>query len=159
MTVDKWIGGTPTDGQTITVKECDKYQIQTDFRLEKVMWLGPTPSADDTVGEESIEILCNTRPVLPVRDTDPIEIPIRYQEALQACLEWKAAERAGDETPKVDQLQAKYHIIVRRFQGDVYRPPIDAPMSPWLNRKYSGGSRGVRYMTPSGVKYDVSGWL
>ena len=159
MTVDKWIGGTPAGAETVTVKECDKYQIQTNFRLERVLWLGPTPSNNDAIGSESIEILCNTRPILPTKDSDPIEIPIRYMEPLQACLEWKAAERAGDESNTVINHKAVYELVVKQFQRDVYRPPTEATISAWRNRMYSGRRRGVRDQTPSGVKFDTSGWL
>jgi hypothetical protein len=155
LTVDKWIGGTPVAGETVTVKVCDKYQVQTDFRIERVLRIGPTPSNSDAVGSESLEILCNTEPRLPTQDDDPIELPRKFERPIQACLRWKAAERAGDEDAKVDRFELRYDTIVRQYQGDVYRPPLDAPLSAWSLRNRAGRFRGRRYMDSRGIPYDI----
>jgi hypothetical protein len=155
LTVDKWIGGTPTAGETVTVKVCDKYQVQTDFRIERVLRIGPTPSNSDAVGSESLEILCNTEPRLPTQDDDPIELPRKFERPIQACLRWKAAERAGDEDAKVDRFELRYDTIVRQYQGDVYRPPLDAPLSAWSLRNRAGRFRGRRYTDSRGIPYDI----
>ena len=156
LTVDKWIGGIPTAGETVTVRECDKYQVQTEFRVEKVLWLKPTPSSSDTVGDESIELLVNSMINLPEEDDDPIEIPERYVDPILACLEWKAAERAGDARNVVDGLRAVYKFTVRSYTGDIYRPPVEHTMTAWGNRGYSGQGMGVKHQTLSGAKYDLS---
>lgn len=156
LTVDKWIGGTPPDAESVTVKEADKYQVQTDFRIERVIQIAPTPSADDATGSESVEILCNCEPRFPTQDDDPIEIPRNYERPIHACLEWKAAERAGDEQGAVDRLEVKYERIVVSYQGDINRPPIEEPISAWGNRRRGRGIGERRFEDSRGIPWDIS---
>jgi len=156
LTVDRWIGGLPVDGESVTAKECDKYQIQTDFRIERILQIGPTPSASDDAGSESLEILCNTVPRFPTQDDDPIEIPRQFERPIQACLMWKAAERAGDDQSSVDRLEAKYDLIVRRYQGDINRPPIEEPITAWGNRRGGARLRERRFEDSRGIPWDIS---
>lgn len=154
LTVDKWIGGTPSAAESVVCKECDKYQIQTEFKVEKVLQLAPTPSSGDSTGDESIEILCNVLAKLPTRDSDPIEIPQHYMELLLTCLEWKASRRAGDELGMVERLEARYYTKMPAYQKDVYRPPVETVMTAFGNRR-RGRVRESRYMTRAGWKWDI----
>jgi len=89
----------------------------------------------------------------------PNELVARSSPTLKsmvACLAWKAAERSGDEQTKVDRLEVKYEAIVRNYQNDVYRPPLDTILSAWGNRLYAGRSGGRRYTDSRGIAYDVS---
>jgi hypothetical protein len=155
LTVDKWIGGTPSAGEEVTVKVCDKYQVQTDFRIERVLRIGPTPSNSDSIGSESLQILCNTEPRLPTQDDDPIELPRKFERPILACLRWKAAERAGDEDAKVDRFELRYDTIVRTYQGDIYRPPLDEPISAWGLRRRGNRFRDRRFQDSRGIAYDI----
>jgi hypothetical protein len=155
LTVDKWIGGNPSTAETVTVKECDKYQVETNFQIERVIWLSPTPSGSDGVGDESIEILCNVQGHMPTKDSDPIELHIRYKEPILAALEWKAAERAGEDSGTIDRLETKYETKVSGFTGDVYRPPENHIMTVISNRRRGRRFGESRYMTRDGWKWDV----
>ena len=153
MTVDKWIGGQPTDGETITVKECDQYQIESQFRIERVLQIGPTPSASDTIGSESIIVLYNSILQVPEEDDDPIEIPQKFIEPIQECLKWKVAQLIPDYTDKeIKGLEGYYLATVARYAGDIYRPPINEPISPWTNRR-KAVTRGVKDQTASGIRW------
>jgi hypothetical protein len=156
LTVDKWIGGIPSAGEEVTVKECDKYRIQMDYRIERTMLIAPTPSTSDAAGSESIVVLCNTRPKFPEHDFDPIELPFQFLRPLEACALWKAAERAGDEESVVGTLEEKYERIVTRYQGDIYRPPIEEIMTAYGNRNHGSRARGRRYQDSRGIAWDIT---
>lgn len=156
LTVDRWIGGLPSAGESVVARVCDKYQVQTDFRIERVMKIGPTPSTSDTTGSESLEILCNTVPRFPVQDDDPIEIPQKFERPIRACLMWRAAERAGDDQNSVDRLETKYDAVVRRYQGDIYETPLDEPMSAWSNRHRGARMRERRFEDSRGIPWDIT---
>lgn len=155
LTTDKWIGGQPGNGETVTVKECDEYQVETKHRIERVMWIGPTPSASDTVGSESMEILYAARPTLPEEDDDPIEIPEKYKPALLKCLVWKAAELRGTASQQeLEALEAFYTQTVMKYRGDVWQTPLNKPLTVWGNRNPARYGES-RYMTPSGLKWNI----
>lgn len=154
LTVDMWIGGTPAPAETVTVNECDAYQIETEFRIERVLQIGPTPASSDTIGSESILIECNSIQ-LPSEDDDPIEIPRNYRRALQACLMWKAAERTGADDNIVHILEANYQNSVRSKRGDIYRPPTDQIMSVVQNRRGRVRRYGVKDQDRRGIKWTI----
>lgn len=153
--VDKWIGGVPGAGETVTCRECDRYQIEGRHLNERVMWIGPTPSATASLGTENIEVLGNLRPPLPEEDDDPIAIPEEYKEAVLDCLVWQAARLKGEREPEeLESLRMIYRNTAKDFQGDIFRPPIGEYISPWGNRRKSN-RRGYRYRTPSGLRWDL----
>ena len=153
--VDKWIGGLPGAGETVSIKECDSYQIESKFRTQRVMRLSPTPSSSDTEGSESIEILYNDSPNLPERDSDPIEIPERYYRTLITCGVWQTRFLMGNEDDAtLTGLEQKYNIQASKDMGDVWKPPHGRPISPWINRQGVSGSRS-RYQTSGGVSWNA----
>ena len=154
LTVDKWIGGQPTDGETVTVKECDQYQVEGEYRTQRVIRLGPTPSASDSVGAESMVVLYYAYPALPKVDSDPIEMDERYQKPLLRCLEWKAAERMGRPTDEIVNLERFYDAVKSQYAGDIDRPPLNKPLTAWQNRQLAS-RRGVKDQTYSGRKWSL----
>jgi len=156
LTVDRWIGGIPAAGEVVSVKVTDKYRVQMDYRVERTMLLAPTPSTTDTIGSESIEVLCNTQPKLPEHDFDPIEVPEQFMRPIQACLAWKAAERAGDEESIVDNLEVKYERIVTQYQGNIYRPPIEESMTAFGNRHSGRRVAERRFQDSRGIAFDIT---
>lgn len=135
LTVDKWIGGNPADGEVVTVRESDTYQVEGKFRNEAVIWLRPTPAASDAVGEERIEINANTRPILPTQDDDPIEIDQQYSEALLQASIHAAARKKGNHTD-VDLAgkNALYENEVQKVMGDIWQG-TNRQVNPSANRR------------------------
>ncbi len=134
--VDKWIGGKPTDGETVTIRTCDAYQIQSKFRTERVFWLRPTPNSDDTVGKESLHILYNDTPTLPENDTDPIVIPQRYLTPLMAACLYFCAQQKGNYTlADMIAYETRYIQSVKPYLADVYAQPTNEPLRPYQNRQ------------------------
>lgn len=154
LTVDFWVGGQPTDGETVVVKACDEYQIEDRFRTQKVLWLRPTPSASDDIGEESVEIMFSLCPELPEADTDPIEIPEKYYEPLFLAVRFYAARSRGSHSRQdLADFWAQYRNEVRDFMADVWSPPHTSQIVPYDNSQLPG-RRGTRYQTSSGVSWD-----
>lgn len=154
LTVDMWIGGIPTAGEPVTVKECDQYQVEGEFRTQRVMRIGPTPSQSDTVGSESMMVAYYACPKLPTVDSDPIEMDEKYKDALLACLEWKASERIGKKHGEVIVLRSYYKAVQTEYAGDIDAPPLAQPLTAWNNRK-SASRRGVKDQTASGRKWSL----
>lgn len=157
LTVDKWIGGKPADGQTVTVKECDKYQIEDRMATQKCMWIGPTIDASDSIGSESIIIQYVRVPIMPEYDDDEIEIPQLYEQPLLQCAKWQAMKLRGVYAPAdVINEEALYTNAVRPFLGNIFAPPINKPLNVWNNRNPRGVRRGeTRYTTPNGLRWDL----
>jgi hypothetical protein len=154
LTVDMWIGGTPLAGETVICYECDEYQIEGEYRTQRMLWLGPTPTTSDTLGTENIEVLYHACPEYPKKDTDLIELDEHYRELLQKAVEWKAGERTGKQAAEVAALKQLYDLDVRKYQGDIYGPPLRRPLTVWGNRNLAA-RRGVKDQTPNGVKWDL----
>lgn len=154
LTVDMWIGGQPADAETVTVKECDQYQVEGEFRTQRVMRVGPTPSQSDTIGSESMMVLYYACPKLPTVDSDPIEMDERYKDPVLAALEWKAAERIGAKHNEVNVLRDYYKLVSSEYRGDIDRPPLSQPLSAWNNRKLAS-RRGVKDQTASGRRWSL----
>ena len=153
LTVDMWIGGTPANGEVVTVRQCDSYQVESEYRTQRVLWVGPTPNVSDTIGSESVLVLYHAVPELPETDADPIEIDEIYRELVCIALEWKAGERTGKPMQEVITLKGIYETMLRKYQGDVYKPPLREPLTVWGNRV--GRRYGVRDQTPSGARWNT----
>jgi len=156
LTVDKWIGGLPSAGEIVTVKECDQYSIEDRFATERQVWIGPPASSSDTAGSESILMSGYRKPRMPQEDDDPIEVPEHYEVPLVACARWQMAELMGIYTPaEVLSFEEIYRREVNRYTGDVDRPPYNRPISPWRNRQRSASKRGRRDQTRNGLVWDI----
>lgn len=156
LTIDKWIGGLPTDGETVTVQECDQYQIEDAFATERVIWIGPPASSSDGVGSESIHMFGNRVPHMPQEDDDPLEIPEHYEQPMIACTKWQVADLAGIYTPgEVAAYKALYEAEMLPLRGDVFRPPMNKPISPFRNRVRRGGRLGRRDQTRNGLRWNI----
>lgn len=154
--VDEWIGGTPVAGETISIKSCDQYQVETRPQIQPVMWLGPTPNDSDANGVRSIEVIFIKQPFVPEYDWQMIDIPDKYRIALYKCCSWQAADLAGSlDITKVDRYQQSYEMEVAKLLGDSMDVPYGEVMTPYTNR-IGRGVKATRYTTHSGVSYDVS---
>jgi len=157
LTVDKWIGGLPTDGETVTVIEADKYQVEDKYAGERQIWIGPPASSGATLGSENILMSGARVPRIPVEDDDPIEIPEHYEIPLISCVKWQVADLRGIYTPaELAAFRQLYKEEVRRYGSDVDRPPNNRPISPYRNRKRTAHSYGRRDQTSSGIAFDLS---
>ncbi len=156
--VDYWIGGIPTDGEEVSVRECDRYQIESRFPTERVMWITPAPSEDDTLGQESLEILYNRYPTMPVNDSDLIPIDRQYSLPLFKCCRWQCYLMKGN-TPedRLEALEQGYKRSVRDYLGDADKTPKGRPITPWRNR-YPSYARLHRYTVSSGARFDASSY-
>lgn len=154
--VNYWIGGQPTDAEEVSISECDRYQVESRFATEPVLWINPAPDTDDTIGQESLELLYNRMPTLPVNDTDLIPVPERYSRPLLHCARWQCFLEKGN-TPEtaLDRLEQRYENDVRKFMGDIYKPTRGKVITPWRNRS-RGYYRRNRYAVAS---YDPSSLL
>jgi hypothetical protein len=159
LDVDKWIGGVPAAGQTVTVRACDKYQVETRPAIERVISIGPTPTTSDSLGKRSIVILSNRRPLEAQHDWEELEVPEKYRRPLYAAAYWMAAELTGIYTPAIlSNYEQQYEREVADKRGDANINRVNAVMSPWLNRQ-RGGSRGTRYQGRSGITWNVRSQL
>lgn len=154
--VEEWIGGTPVDGETITIQACDEYQVETRPQIEPVMRIGPTPSSSDDVAERSIEVMFIKQPFIPSHDWQMIDIPDKYRIALYKCCKWQAADLAGSLTvTQVDRHQVSYEVEIAKQLGDAQSQPIGEIQTVWGNRR-GRRTKESRYTTRSGASYDVS---
>jgi hypothetical protein len=154
LTVDRWIGGQPADGEVVNVRTCDQYEVRDKFRTERVMWLRPTPAEDDTLGTESMEVNYVSEPILPEEDADPIEIPRKYARPLFDCGVWRAALKKGNVSEtELTRKEATYRRSAGEFMADVWAPPRTGMIYPYLNRLRGGYARS-RYTTRSGASYN-----
>jgi hypothetical protein len=157
LTVDEWIGGLPTDGETVTVKEADKYQVEDRYAGERQIWIGPPASSGAGLGSENILMSGARMPRIPVEDDDPIEIPEHYELPLIACSKWQVADLRGIYEPaEIAAFRRLYKEEVRSYAGDVNRPPSNRPISPYRNRKRTARSYGRRDQTSRGIVFDIS---
>jgi hypothetical protein len=152
--VDKWIGGIPTAGETVTVRTCDEYQVEGEYRTQRVLQIGPTPTESDTIGSESICVLYYALPKLPLDDDDAIEMDERYKPPLLKALEWKAAERWGKEFNYVMNLESVYKATANNYRGDLNRPDLRQPLTVSGNRSIAT-RYGLKNQVPSGIRYDI----
>jgi len=133
--VNYWIGGKPTDGETVSIKDCDEYHVETKERTQRAIWIGPTPSASDTVGTESLEILYTSTPTIPDKDSDVLEIPDKYEQPLQRAGEWQAAILTGTfSRMELDGYERTYKMSVLPYKHDIFRPPMGRQLTVWGNR-------------------------
>lgn len=160
LDVERWIGGVPSAGETVTVRSCDRYQVQTRPAIERVMCLGPTPTTTDTGGSESLLILSNRRPLEALNDYEELEVPEEYRRPLFQAGYWMAAELTGIYGPEqLSNYQVMYERAVLPYQGNVHKTKLSAVMSPYTNRARSR-HLGRRYMgTRSGVAFNIRGQL
>ena len=155
--VDMWIGGQPSDGETVTIKTCDKYQIEDNSSTVRAMWIGPTPSTSDAVGTSSIEILYNKVPEFPQDDTDKLQIPDHYKQLVLDCARWQVAFLSGrHELRSINDFRMMYKAALPEYAKDVNRPPYGKSLSMWSNR--NAGRRDRKYTTRSGNRWNVSGY-
>jgi hypothetical protein len=151
--VDFWIGGQPVNGETVAIQTCDEYQIQSRFRTESVMWIRPTPNANDTEGVETLHFLFNDTPVLPERDSDPIEIDEHYFDPLFAAGMWKCTVQKGSHgLAEVTSLRTIYQEVVKPYLADANEPPRNEPLRPYQNQRLVRSGRSDT--GPSGVAWD-----
>jgi hypothetical protein len=144
------------DGETVTVAECDQYQVEDMFALERQIWIGPAPSSSDTLGSESLMMSGTRMPRIPQEDDDPIEIPEHYEQPLLACIKWQVADLRGILEPaEVLAYKFAYQQEVRGYRGDVFRPPFNRPISPWRNRVRTASRHGRRDQTRNGLAWDI----
>ena len=154
LTVDKWIGGLPSAGETVTIYTSDKYQIQDKFTTERTMWIGPTADSSDVAGDESIIILYNERIQVPDEDDDPLEVDEMYEQPVLRCVEWQAATKTGIySVQQLAEFESVYRNTVRDYRGEVFAPPL-GPINPVKNRR-GRGRRGYPHQTPNGLRWDV----
>ena len=155
LTVDKWIGGIPAAGETVTVKTCDEYQVEARVESYRSMWIAPTPSASDTVGTENVLVIGCQEPHIPDNDYELIEIPREYERVLKACLRWQMQDYSGidvDNPGMLEGLRIGYETLARKFAGDIYAPPITRQLTTWGNRYPA--VRGVNDQTPNGLLWE-----
>ena len=157
LTVDRWIGGQPVDAETITVKECDKYQIEHAFRTEKVLWINPPVTDSDTVGTESLDILFDGYPTLPAEDDDPIEIPeMPYAPAIMKCLFWQCMKKKGNASlAELLAVETSYRQTVKPMMQDVNAAPPSGQLSAYTNRRKIAARVGYKDQGPSGLKWNL----
>lgn len=160
ITVSYWIGGIPTAGQAVTVRECDAYQFTTKAEIQPVIWIGPTCDESDSVGEERIVVSYAKCPVLPTADSDPIPFERKYERPFRECLKWQAWERTGllaDNPGAIAGLKRAYEVEARKYRGDIWNQPKGYAQSFWRNQRMSQTvARGVRDQVPSGIRYSVT---
>lgn len=156
LTVDKWIGGLPAAGETVTVAECDQYSIEDRFSTQRQIWIGPPGTSSATSGSENIVMSGYRKPRMPQEDDDPLEIPQHYEIPLISCSRWQMAELMGIYTPaEILSYEEIYRREVRKYTGDVDRPPYNRPISPWRNRVRSAARYGRRDQTRNGLLWDI----
>ena len=156
LDVERWIGGVPAAGETVTVKSCDSYQVQSRPAIERVICIGPTPTTTDTGGSESLLLLSNRRPLEALADYEELEVPEEYRRPLYMAGYWMAAELTGIYGPEqLSNYQVLYERTVAPYQGNVHKTQLSVVMSPYTNRRRSFGF-GRRYMgTRSGIAFNV----
>lgn len=151
--VEYWIGGQPVDGETISIQTCDEYLIQSRFRTEKVMWIRPTPNANDPEGEENLHFLFNDTPELPERDGDPIEIDNHYWDPFFACCLWQCTIQKGSHgLAELTSLRTIYREVVKPYLKDAQEPPRNEPLRPIEAQRVSFPDRSDT--GPSGIAWD-----
>jgi len=157
LTVNMWIGGQPTDAETVTVKECDQYQIENKFRTQKVLWINPPVENSDDVGSESLEILFSGYPMLPDEDDDPIEIPeMPYSPAIMKCLFWQCLKKKGNASQaEVIAAETIYRQGVKPFMQDINAPPSTGKLTALNNRRGRSGRIGYKDQGPSGALWNL----
>jgi len=157
LTVDKWIGGKPSAAETVTVVEADKYQVEDKYAGERQIWIGPPASSGASLGSENILMSGARVPRIPIEDDDPIEIPEDYEQPLIACSKWQVADLRGIYNPaEIDAFRTLYKKEVKSYGSRVDRPPNNAPISPYRNRKRTARSYGRRDQTSRGIAFDIS---
>lgn len=157
--VVEWIGGLPSAGETVTIQECDEYEVLTTPNIEPVIYLGPTPTTSDDAGTRSMVADYVKRPFFPEHDWQYVDIPDKYRTVLYRCVEWQAQILAGTLPPATvkKQYQDVYDIEATKFAGDIDRGPKGDVMTV-------GGNRSPRvierqHTTHSGVPYNVGNLL
>ncbi len=157
--VDMWRGGQPADGEVVTVRECDQYQVEGRFRTQRAMWISPAATSSATLGTENLEVWFNAMPTLPENDDDPIEIPHDgYMEALVKCAMWKARFLQGIHTHlEVRGMEQDYKDSAKEVMGDSKQSSPQKTISAWENRKSGLRKRywGRREQGRSGVAWDI----
>lgn len=156
--VDMWRGGQPADGEVVSVRECDQYQVEHRFRTQRVMWITPAPSASATLGTENLRIWFNATPTLPENDDDPIEVPNGYMEALVKCGMWKARFLQGIYSHlEIRAMEEDYKDSAKEVMGDVFRSPPQETVTPWTNRRNVIRTKrwGERDQGPSGARWTL----
>ena len=148
------------NGAVNTFAVDDAYQIEDKWRDERVLLLSPTPSDDDTIGEESILIQYSAVPQLPTDDSHIIEIPEQFYEALFKCATWQTGKLSSKFSAiEVEGLQVIYEREAMKYKGDTHKPPSSETINVWENRKHRGG-RGARSDSSiTGVAYNLDSIL
>lgn len=158
-----WVGGVPTAGETVTVHTADKWQVQTRAAIERVMMIGPTPTTTDTIGERSIVLLSNRRPLEAQYDWEELEVSEEYRRPLYTAAYWMAAELTGifaNDPNRLGSFRNAFLAEVVNQMGDVNKNDVDEIMSPWTNRRLGGGAYGRRYQgSRSGLTWNVREYL
>lgn len=156
--VDMWRGGQPADGEAVSVRECDEYQVESRFRTQRVMWITPAPSSSATLGTENLGIWFNATPTLPENDDDPLEVPNGYMEALVKGGMWKARFLQGIYNHKeISDMEQDYKDSAKEVMGDVFRAPPQETLSPWKNRRSVIRTKrwGAKDQGPSGGRWTL----
>lgn len=158
--VTSWHGGVPVNGEVVEVKSCDAYSIETEPRIQPVMYLRPTPSTSDAAGEEKLVVEFDIIPFVPTEDWQMIDIPPKYEDALRTCAEWQIARLTGTHSPaQVAQYKEVYDGETREHRSDIHEAPRSEIMTVWGNRFANRGQLGqANQGVNSGNVYDTS-WL
>ncbi|MHA1949167.1 MAG: hypothetical protein ACW99G_01665 [Candidatus Thorarchaeota archaeon] len=158
ITVPYWIGGVPVNGTQVSIRAADEYSIMTEPRIQPYMYLRPTPSESDAVGEKRMRVHFESEPFIPTEDWQNVDVPIKFNDALLACTRWQTAVLAG--THKARELQsfkAEYIDEVGEKNSDIHEVQKSEIMTVWGNRyrhadQYGKANQGAR----SGIPYDIS---
>lgn len=159
--VTAWHGGVPVDGEIVLIKACDEYNIETAPRIQPVMFIRPTPSVSDALGEEKLTVHFDIEPYIPSEDYEFIDIPGKWEDGLRACAEWQVARLTGTHKPKqLAEYKQAYLDETGETRSDIHETPRSEIQSPWLNRQRMRGSLGQAYEgVYSGHPYDISDLL
>jgi len=157
--VEKWIGGRPVDGEVVTTRACDEYQVETEPRIQPVVWLKSTPSTSDTEGEERLWASFDEKPYVPTEDWQYIDVPDKWEDALRACCEWQTAKLSGTHTTRqINDYRQIYLDEVRGHQGDIHEVARGEIMTVYGNRFRSGSGHEYTGVN-SGIPWDGDAML
>jgi hypothetical protein len=159
LTVTAWIGGVPADGETVTVRSCDAYVIETRPMIQPVIWLKPTPSSSDTPGTERMHVSYDKEPFLPTQDYEYLDIPVQFTDAFYACCAWQVSMQTGTHSPaQVQKYKEMYEQELAVFGGNIHQVARGQIITVWGNRQ----AAGIQYSgrgTISGHLYDTDAML
>ena len=146
--VDYWVGGPPSNGDTVTFKTSDLFSIESKFATKDMLWMSPVPSETD-VGIERLRLLYNVIPTKPDSDTNKLEIPDRNREEFFACLDWMVSRRAGIfSQAEIANYLVTYKVMLKDSKPVAERPSGQRRTIAQARYGRRGGSKwGARGIT------------